>query len=90
MMIEQLKIIGPLTTPAIHGASASDAFDLVIPSMPGYGFSGKPATPGWDPAHIASAWIVLMKRLGHAPPTNGKRTTSWTFSINTAQATRLR
>ncbi len=64
-IIEQLKIIGPLTDPTIHGASASDAFDLVIPSMPGYGFSGKPTAPGWDPAHIARAWIVLMKRLGY-------------------------
>jgi pimeloyl-ACP methyl ester carboxylesterase len=64
-VIEQLKIIDPLTNPTAHGASAGDAFDLVIPSMPGYGFSGKPATPGWDPARIASAWIVLMKRLGY-------------------------
>jgi pimeloyl-ACP methyl ester carboxylesterase len=64
-IIEQLKIIDPLTNPTAHGASASDAFDLVIPSMPGYGFSGKPTAPGWDPAHIARAWIVLMKRLGY-------------------------
>jgi pimeloyl-ACP methyl ester carboxylesterase len=64
-VIEQLKIIEPLTNPTAHGASASDAFDLVIPSMPGYGFSGKPTTTGWDPAHIAQAWIVLMKRLGY-------------------------
>ncbi len=48
-----------------HGASASDAFHLVIPSMPGYGFSGKPSTPGWDPVRIARAWVVLMKRLGY-------------------------
>jgi pimeloyl-ACP methyl ester carboxylesterase len=64
-IIEQMKIIDPLTNPTAHGASASDAFHLVIPSMPGYGFSGKPTTPGWDPAHIARAWIVLMKRLGY-------------------------
>jgi pimeloyl-ACP methyl ester carboxylesterase len=65
-IIEQLKIIDPLTNPTAHGASASDAFDLVIPSMPGYGFSGKPTTPGWGPERIASAWIVLMKRLGYS------------------------
>src|ERR1700733_3733046 len=64
-IIEQLKIIDPLTNPTAHGASASDAFDLVIPSIPGYGFSGKPASTGWDPVRIASAWIVLMKRLGY-------------------------
>lgn len=65
-IIEQLKIIGPLTDPTAYGGSASDAFDLVIPSMPGYGFSGKPTATGWDPVRIASAWIVLMKRLGYA------------------------
>ena len=65
-VIEQLKIIDPLTDPTANGASASDAFNLVIPSMPGYGFSGKPAPTGWDPVHIARAWIVLMKRLGYA------------------------
>ena len=64
-VIEQLKIIDPLTDPTAHGASASDAFDLVIPSLPGYGFSGKPTTTGWDPVRIARAWIVLMKRLGY-------------------------
>jgi pimeloyl-ACP methyl ester carboxylesterase len=64
-IIEQLKIIDPLTNPTAHGASASDAFDLVIPSMPGYGFSGKPTAPGWDAPHIARAWVVLMKRLGY-------------------------
>ena len=64
-VIEQLKIVDPLTNPTAHGASASDAFDLVIPSMPGYGYSGKPTTTGWDPAHIARAWTVLMKRLGY-------------------------
>ena len=62
---EQMKIIDPLTNPTAHGGSASDAFDVVIPSLPGYGFSGKPATTGWDPAHIARAWTVLMKRLGY-------------------------
>ena len=64
-IIEQLKIINLLTNPTAHGATASDAFHLVIPSMPGYGFSGKPTTTGWDPIHIARAWIELMKRLGY-------------------------
>ena len=64
-IIEQLKIVDPLTNPTAHGASASDAFDLVIPSMPGYGYSGKPTTTGWDVSHIARAWVVLMKRLGY-------------------------
>jgi pimeloyl-ACP methyl ester carboxylesterase len=64
-IIEQLKIIGPLTDPAAHGASILDAFDIVIPSIPGYGFSGKPKTAGWDPVRIARAWVVLMKRLGY-------------------------
>src|SRR5271169_6624842 len=64
-VIEQLKIIEPLTNPTAHGASASDAFHLVIPSMPGYGFSGKPTATGWDAPHIARAWNVLMKRLGY-------------------------
>ena len=62
---EQLKIIDPLTNPTAHGGNASDAFHIVVPSMPGYGFSGRPATTGWDPAHIARAWTVLMKRLGY-------------------------
>ena len=64
-VIEQLKIIDPLTNPTAHGGSASDAFHVVIPSIPGYGFSGKPTTTGWDPAHIARAWVVLMKRIGY-------------------------
>jgi pimeloyl-ACP methyl ester carboxylesterase len=64
-VIEQLKIIDPLSNPTTHGGSASDAFHLVIPSMPGYGFSGKPTSTGWDPPRIARAWIVLMKRLGY-------------------------
>jgi pimeloyl-ACP methyl ester carboxylesterase len=64
-IIEQLKIIDPLTNPTAHGASASDAFHLVIPSMPGYGFSGKPTTTGWDADRIARAWVVLMKHLGY-------------------------
>jgi pimeloyl-ACP methyl ester carboxylesterase len=64
-IIEQMKIIDPLTNPTAHGASASDAFHLVIPSMPGYGFSGKPTTTGWGPKRIARAWIELMKRLGY-------------------------
>jgi pimeloyl-ACP methyl ester carboxylesterase len=72
-VVEQLKIIDPLTNPTAHGTSASDAFDVVIsdafdvviPSMPGYGFSGRPTTTGWDAPHIARAWVVLMKRLGY-------------------------
>src|ERR1700675_3560338 len=64
-IIEQLKIIEPLTNPTAHGASAADAFHLVIPSLPGHGFSAKPATTGWDPTRIARAWVVLMKRLGY-------------------------
>jgi len=64
-IIEQLKIIEPLTNPTAHGASAADAFHLVIPSLPGYGFSGKPATTGWDPVRTARAWVELMKRLGY-------------------------
>ena len=64
-VIEQLKIVDPLTNPTAHGASASDAFHLVIPSLPGYGYSGKPAEIGWDPIRIARAWAILMKRLGY-------------------------
>jgi pimeloyl-ACP methyl ester carboxylesterase len=64
-VIEQLKLVGPLTDPTSFGGSAEDAFDVVIPSMPGYGFSGKPAETGWGPARIAKAWDVLMKRLGY-------------------------
>jgi pimeloyl-ACP methyl ester carboxylesterase len=64
-IIEQMKIIDPLTNPTAYGGNASDAFDVVIPSLPGYGFSGKPTAPGWDPQHVARAWIVLMKRLGY-------------------------
>jgi pimeloyl-ACP methyl ester carboxylesterase len=64
-IIEQLKIIAPLTNPTAHGGNASDAFDVVIPSLPGYGFSGKPTATGWDPARIARAWVVLMNRLGY-------------------------
>ena len=64
-VIEQLKIIDPLSNPTANGASASDAFHLVIPSLPGYGFSGKPAETGWGPERIARAWVVLMKRLGY-------------------------
>ena len=64
-VIEQLKIIGPLTDPTAHGGAAEDAFDVVIPSLPGYGFSGKPTGTGWDPTHIARAWAELMKRLGY-------------------------
>src|SRR6266478_3787226 len=64
-VIEQLKILDPLTNPTAHGASASDAFHLVIPSLPGHGFSGKPTAPGWTPASIARAWATLMQRLGY-------------------------
>ena len=64
-VIEMLDVVGPLTDPTAHGGSAEDAFDVVVPSMPGYGFSAKPAAPGWDPVHIARAWIALMKRLGY-------------------------
>jgi pimeloyl-ACP methyl ester carboxylesterase len=64
-VIEQLKIIDPLTDPTAHGASASDAFHLVIPSMPGYGFSGKPTSTGWGPERMGRAWAELMKRLGY-------------------------
>jgi pimeloyl-ACP methyl ester carboxylesterase len=63
-VVEQLKIIDPLANPTAHGGSASDAFDVVIPSMPGYGYSGKPTTTGWGADHIARAWVTLMKRLG--------------------------
>ena len=64
-IIEQLKIIGPLTDPTAHGASASDAFHLVIPSMPGHGYSPEPKVLGWDPVRISRAWLVLMERLGY-------------------------
>ena len=64
-IIEQLKIIDPLTNPTAHGGKAEDAFDIVIPSLPGHGFSGQPTALGWDPQHIARAWTILMKRLGY-------------------------
>jgi pimeloyl-ACP methyl ester carboxylesterase len=64
-IIELLKVIDPLTNPTAHGANASDAFHVVIPSMPGYGFSEKPRAPGWGPDHMATAWVELMKRLGY-------------------------
>src|SRR5881628_1343072 len=64
-IVEQLKLIGRLTDPTAHGASASDAFHVVIPSMPGYGFSGKPTGTGWDPVHVGKAYVTLMKRLGY-------------------------
>jgi pimeloyl-ACP methyl ester carboxylesterase len=64
-IIEELKVIGPLTDPTAHGGSPDDAFDVVIPSLPGYGFSAKPTTTGWDPVRIARAWTVLMERLGY-------------------------
>src|ERR1700692_2954918 len=64
-IIEQLKIVGPLTDPTAYGGNAEDAFDVVIPSLPGYGFSGKPKAPGWNPVGIAKAWATLMQRLGY-------------------------
>jgi pimeloyl-ACP methyl ester carboxylesterase len=64
-IVQQLRIIDPLVNPIAHGGSVADAFAVVMPSMPGYGFSGKPTTTGWDPARIARAWAVLMKRLGY-------------------------
>jgi pimeloyl-ACP methyl ester carboxylesterase len=64
-ILEQIKLIGPLTDPTAHGGKAEDAFDVVIPSMPGYGFSGKPTSPGWGPERMARAWPELMKRLGY-------------------------
>src|SRR5437016_3479299 len=64
-VLELIKVIGPLTDPTAHGGSAEDAFDVVIPSVPGYGFSSKPTGAGWDPDHIARAWVELMKRLGY-------------------------
>jgi pimeloyl-ACP methyl ester carboxylesterase len=63
--IEMLNVIGPLSDPTAHSGDGEDAFDVVVPSMPGYGFSGKPTTTGWDPVHIAEAWIELMRRLGY-------------------------
>ena len=64
-IIEQLKLIGPLTDPTPHGGSEADAFHVVIPSLPGHGFSAKPTATGWDPVRIARAWVVLMNRLGY-------------------------
>jgi pimeloyl-ACP methyl ester carboxylesterase len=65
-VIEMLNVVGPLADPAAHGGDAADAFDVVVPSMPGYGYSGKPTSTGWDPVHIADAWIELMRRLGYS------------------------
>ncbi|HEX6504148.1 MAG TPA: epoxide hydrolase, partial [Terriglobales bacterium] len=64
-IVEQMKIIDPLTNPTAHGGNASDAFHVVVPSLPGYGYSGKPTTTGWGPDRIARAWVTLMKRLGY-------------------------
>jgi pimeloyl-ACP methyl ester carboxylesterase len=64
-VIEQMKVIGPLTDPTAHGGKAEDSFDVVIPSLPGHGFSGKPTVTGWDPQRIARTWVVLMTRLGY-------------------------
>jgi pimeloyl-ACP methyl ester carboxylesterase len=65
-IVEMLNVIGPLSDPTAHGGDAADAFDVVVPSIPGYGFSAKPASTGWDPVHIADAWIELMRRLGYS------------------------
>jgi pimeloyl-ACP methyl ester carboxylesterase len=83
-VIEQLKIIGPLTDPTAHGGRAEDAFDVVIPSVPGYGFSGKPTGTGWDPDHIARAWAELMKRLGY--PRYVAQGGDWGSPISSAMA----
>jgi pimeloyl-ACP methyl ester carboxylesterase len=83
-VIEQLKIIDPLTNPAEHGASAPDAFDVVIPSIPGYGFSGKPAAAGWGLDRIARAWAVLMQRLGY--PRYVAQGGDWGTAITAAMA----
>jgi pimeloyl-ACP methyl ester carboxylesterase len=64
-VVEMLEVVSPLSDPTAHGSDATDAFDVVIPSIPGYGFSGRPSTTGWDPDHVARAWTVLMKRLGY-------------------------
>jgi pimeloyl-ACP methyl ester carboxylesterase len=64
-VVEMLNVVGPLTEPTAHGGAAEDAFDVMVPSIPGYGFSAKPTTTGWDPVHIADAWIALMRRLGY-------------------------
>ena len=64
-VVEMLNVVGPLSDPTAHGGDTEDAFDVVVPSMPGYGFSGKPNATGWDPVHIARAWIALMRRLGY-------------------------
>jgi pimeloyl-ACP methyl ester carboxylesterase len=65
-VVEMLNVVGPLSDPTAHGGDAEDAFDVVVPSMPGYGFSERPSATGWDPVHIAKAWIALMRRLGYA------------------------
>ena len=72
-VIEQMKIIDPLTNPTAHGGNASDAFHVVIPSIPGYGFSGQPTTTGWDGPHIARAWVVLMNAFGYTIRGAGRR-----------------
>ena len=64
-VIELLETVGPLTDPTAHGGSAEDAFDLVLPSLPGYGFSGEPTELGWDAGRVAQAWAELMRRLGY-------------------------
>lgn len=85
-VIEQLKIIGPLTDPTAHSGRAEDAFDVVIPSLPGYGFSGKPTGTGWDPDHIARVWAELMKRLGY--PRYVAQGGDWGSPVSSAMARR--
>src|SRR5262249_53145834 len=82
--VEQLKIIDPLTNPTANGAGAGDAFDLVIPSLPGHGFSGKPTETGWDPVRIARAWAVLMERLGY--PAYGAQGGDWGNAVTEQMA----
>ena len=83
-VIEQLKVIGPLVDPTAHGGSPEDAFDVVIPSVPGYGFSGKPTGTGWDPDHVARAWAELMQRLGY--PRYVAQGGDWGAAISSAMA----
>ncbi len=83
-IIEQMKIIEPLTNPSAHGSTAADAFHLVIPSLPGYGFSGKPTRPGWNPVSIARAWATLMQRLGY--PKYGAQGGDWGNAVSEVMA----
>ncbi|MFF5264727.1 epoxide hydrolase family protein [Actinomadura viridis] len=85
-IVEYLKVIGPLTDPPAHGGDAADAFDVVIPAMPGYGFSDKPSRPGWNVERVARAWAVLMERLGY--DRYGVHGSDWGTSVATAMAQR--